>query len=68
MGLQDSYNLAWKMALVLHGIAPESLMETYEVERKVIHATVTLGAVAVHDDPNLTLIYCFSLWRIASSN
>lgn len=35
MGLHDSYNLTWKMALVLHGIAPESLLETYEAERKV---------------------------------
>lgn len=34
-GLQDSYNLAWKLGLVLDGLASESILETYEVERKV---------------------------------
>ncbi|KAF9984985.1 hypothetical protein BGZ65_012043 [Modicella reniformis] len=36
LGLHDSYNLTWKMALVLHGLAPESLLETYEAERKPV--------------------------------
>ncbi|KAG0246615.1 FAD binding domain-containing protein [Mortierella sp. GBAus27b] len=36
MGLQDSHNLAWKLALVLHGVAPESLLDTYETERKPV--------------------------------
>ncbi|KAG0054117.1 hypothetical protein BGZ83_011904 [Gryganskiella cystojenkinii] len=35
-GLQDSYNIAWKLALVLHGLAPKSLLETYEDERKPV--------------------------------
>lgn len=35
LGLQDSYNLTWKLALVMHGLAPESLLDTYEVERQV---------------------------------
>ncbi|KAG0299310.1 hypothetical protein BGZ98_010152, partial [Dissophora globulifera] len=35
-GLQDSFNLTWKMALVLHGIAPEAILKTYEVERKPV--------------------------------
>jgi 2-polyprenyl-6-methoxyphenol hydroxylase-like FAD-dependent oxidoreductase len=34
-GLQDSFNLTWKLALVLHGLAPQSIMESYEIERKV---------------------------------
>ncbi|KAF9439314.1 hypothetical protein BGZ76_003844 [Entomortierella beljakovae] len=35
-GLQDSFNLTWKLALVMHGIAPQSLLETYESERKPV--------------------------------
>jgi len=33
-GMQDSANLAWKLGLVVAGRAPESLLESYEVERK----------------------------------
>jgi 2-polyprenyl-6-methoxyphenol hydroxylase-like FAD-dependent oxidoreductase len=32
-GIQDGYNLAWKMALVLRGVAGEKLLETYNEER-----------------------------------
>jgi 2-polyprenyl-6-methoxyphenol hydroxylase-like FAD-dependent oxidoreductase len=32
-GVQDAYNLAWKLALVLHGQAPENLLDTYQAER-----------------------------------
>lgn len=32
-GIQDAYNLAWKMALVLQGQASEQLLETYNEER-----------------------------------
>ena len=32
-GIQDAYNLAWKLALVTRGRAPESLLDTYELER-----------------------------------
>ncbi len=32
-GIQDAENLAWKLALVLKGQAPESLIETYDFER-----------------------------------
>jgi len=32
-GLQDAYNLAWKLALVLAGKADASLLDTYEEER-----------------------------------
>ncbi len=32
-GLQDAYNLAWKIAFVQKGIAKESLLETYNEER-----------------------------------
>jgi hypothetical protein len=32
-GLQDAYNLAWKLALVISGRASESLLDSYEIER-----------------------------------
>jgi len=32
-GVQDAYNLAWKLAQVLHGQAPENLLDTYQAER-----------------------------------
>ncbi|MBF9031751.1 FAD-dependent oxidoreductase [Rhodobacterales bacterium HKCCE3408] len=33
-GIQDIDNLGWKLALVLQGRAPESLIDTYHTERK----------------------------------
>jgi 2-polyprenyl-6-methoxyphenol hydroxylase-like FAD-dependent oxidoreductase len=32
-GIQDAYNLAWKIALVVKGIASEELLDTYNEER-----------------------------------
>lgn len=32
-GLQDAYNLTWKLALVIKGIANEKLLDTYNEER-----------------------------------
>lgn len=32
-GIHDSVNLGWKLALVLSGLAPPSLLQTYESER-----------------------------------
>lgn len=32
-GLQDAYNLAWKLALVISGQADEGLLDSYEIER-----------------------------------
>ena len=32
-GIQDAYNLAWKLALVVNGIAKQELLDTYNEER-----------------------------------
>jgi hypothetical protein len=32
-GIQDAYNLAWKLALVVKGLASEELLDTYNEER-----------------------------------
>jgi 6-methylpretetramide 4-monooxygenase / 4-hydroxy-6-methylpretetramide 12a-monooxygenase len=34
-GLHDGYDLAWKLALVLHGHARRSLLDAYAVERTI---------------------------------
>ncbi|HWL60477.1 MAG TPA: FAD-dependent monooxygenase [Microbacteriaceae bacterium] len=35
VSMQDGYNLGWKLGHVLSGIAPESLLSTYSLERQV---------------------------------
>jgi 2,4-dichlorophenol 6-monooxygenase len=32
--IQDAHNLAWKLAAVIHGQAPDALLDTYEAERR----------------------------------
>lgn len=55
-GMGDGENLAWKLALVALGRAPESLLDTYEAERRPIAEEVlksTTGAtkVVLGDNP-----------------
>jgi 2-polyprenyl-6-methoxyphenol hydroxylase-like FAD-dependent oxidoreductase len=40
LGMQDAYNLAWKLALVVRGLAPESLLDSYEPERRPLACAV----------------------------
>ncbi|MCB9684712.1 MAG: FAD-dependent monooxygenase [Alphaproteobacteria bacterium] len=40
-GLQDAHNLAWKLALVLRGLADEALIDSYEAERRPVARAVT---------------------------
>jgi 3-(3-hydroxy-phenyl)propionate hydroxylase len=37
-GIQDAVNLGWKLAQVVHGTSPESLLDTYEAERRPVTA------------------------------
>ena len=46
-GLRDAFNLTWKLADVLDGSAPESLLDTYEAERKPHATRIILTALAV---------------------
>jgi hypothetical protein len=39
-GLQDSYNLAWKLGMTLRGGAPDSLLDSYSEERLVAARSV----------------------------
>lgn len=38
IGLQDAWNLGWKLALVLRGGAPDALLDTYHAERHPVGA------------------------------
>lgn len=40
-GIQDAFNLAWKLALVYHGVADPNLLDSYEAERRPIAEAVT---------------------------
>ena len=46
-GLRDAMNLTWKLVGVLDGTLPESVLDTYEQERKLHAAAMILMAVSV---------------------
>jgi 2-polyprenyl-6-methoxyphenol hydroxylase-like FAD-dependent oxidoreductase len=54
-GLQDAYNLAWKLALVIKGICSEELLDSYEreripVARALLHSTDRAFRLVVADN------------------
>lgn len=60
-GIQDAYNLAWKMALVLKGKSPVSLLDSYNTERhkigkEVVDLTHTATQMATIHNPVLSVI------------
>lgn len=60
-GIQDSYNLAWKMALVLEGSSPETILDSYNTERhkvgkEVVDLTDTATKMATIHNPVLSAI------------
>jgi hypothetical protein len=40
LGIQDAFNLGWKLAAQIHGWAPGSLLDTYQAERHPVAADV----------------------------
>ncbi|MFD1273405.1 FAD-dependent monooxygenase [Streptomyces kaempferi] len=36
LGVQDAFNLGWKLAAVVRGRAPEELLDTYDTERHTV--------------------------------
>ena len=57
-GLRDAANLAWKLAMVVGGKAPDRLLDTYEGERRphvteIVQAAVRYGAIICETDPAL---------------
>jgi len=47
-GVQDAHNLAWKLAAVLEGRAPASLLASYECERRPVVERFAAQSVANH--------------------
>ncbi len=45
-GVQDAMNLGWKLAQVVLGISPASLLDTYEAERHPVTARVLQSTMA----------------------
>jgi 3-(3-hydroxy-phenyl)propionate hydroxylase len=45
-GVQDSVNLGWKLAQVVKGTSPESLLDTYHAERHPVAARVLRNTMA----------------------
>lgn len=59
-GVQDAANLGWKLAQVVHGTSPESLLDTYQAERhpvgaRVLRTTMALTALHRGDDRSKAL-------------
>lgn len=57
-GIRDAANLAWKLAGVVHGRYPESLLDSYQLEREphvreIIGRAVKAGSVIQTLDPEL---------------
>ncbi|MFE5775289.1 FAD-dependent monooxygenase [Brachybacterium sp. NPDC056505] len=55
-GVQEAYNLAWKLAMVLRGQADASLLDTYDAERvpvgqTLLASTSSVMATVMVDDP-----------------
>jgi 3-(3-hydroxy-phenyl)propionate hydroxylase len=55
-GIRDAHNLAWKLARVIRGRAPERLLDSYAVERRphveaTTRAAIALGRVICEREP-----------------
>jgi len=46
LGVQDAANLGWKLAQVIKGTAPDSLLDTYQAERHPVAARVLRNTMA----------------------
>jgi hypothetical protein len=68
-GIQDAYNLAWKLTLVLEGRVPDSFLDSYHEERypvgrRLLQTTDRLFNVAATHSPVLIRLRNFLLPRI----
>jgi 2-polyprenyl-6-methoxyphenol hydroxylase-like FAD-dependent oxidoreductase len=62
-GLQDAYNLAWKLALVIRGPAEQTVLDTYQEERlpiarKLVQTTDRVFGITVSQNPLVVF------WRV----
>ena len=61
LGVQDAVNLGWKLAQVVGGTSPESLLDTYHAERhpvaaRVLRYTMAQGTLQRRDDRMQALV------------
>ena len=61
LGVQDAVNLGWKLAQVVNGTSPESLLDTYQDERHPVAArwlqhTIALAALQRRDERSQALV------------
>ena len=71
-GMQDAYNLAWKLALVAKNKAPDKLLDTYEEERlpvakEVLRGTHVATNLLVSGNPVLRFVRGQALPRLLGS-
>src|SRR2546426_2861695 len=60
IGVQDAVNLGWKLAQVVNGTSPASLLDTYHAERhpvaaRVLQSTMAQRAVGANDERTVAL-------------
>jgi 2-polyprenyl-6-methoxyphenol hydroxylase-like FAD-dependent oxidoreductase len=53
-GLQDAFNLAWKLALVCQGRAAPALLDSYEAERRPVAEMITASGYAFEQAQSIT--------------
>ena len=59
-GMQDAYNLGWKLGLVLNARSPAGLLDSYHPERyqagrDMLYLTDHLHRAVLHEEPHLSL-------------
>ena len=67
LGVQDAVNLGWKLAQVVDGRSPESLLDTYQAERhpvgaRVLHNTMAQRGLGSTDERTAELRDLVALW------
>jgi len=68
-GIQDAYNLGWKLALVIQGRAPDSFLDSYHEERhpigqRLLRTTDRMFSIVATRNPLLITLRNFLLPRI----
>jgi 3-(3-hydroxy-phenyl)propionate hydroxylase len=58
-GVQDAVNLGWKLAQVVKGTSPDSLLDTYQAER---HPVAAPTAVSIRPDGYVAWVGTYLTW------
>ncbi|NKX17396.1 hypothetical protein HGG75_27170 [Ochrobactrum pseudogrignonense] len=71
-GMQDAFNLAWKLALVIKGICREDLLDSYSAERSlvgddVLKSSGRLTKIAILKNPVLQMLRNFAAHHITAA-